>query len=169
VTAAARKAFGEMKRIALAILVLSLLLSGCTVTRTNLRLDMLEDEGLPEAEVAGDVTALRARAEGLWGSLQTAKVATYLTKDRITGYFETEKDLSDFIAIYTSLFRLKKFEREYVRDFEIGEIVIEKNGVLARVEVTIWGKIYLFWNHRIHEVQTWKKVGGTWMMKPQTY
>ncbi len=158
-----------MKRLALMIIIACLALPACTATKTNLRLDMLEMEGLPEAEVAADVTALRGRAEGLWSSLQSRKLATHLTKDRIGEYFETGEDLSDFIAIYTSLFRKKRFAREYVRNFEIDEIIVEPNGVLARVEVKLWGKIYWIWNHRIHEVQIWEKVGGVWMMKPQTY
>lgn len=157
------------RHVAIFALLFALLLPACTATRTNLRLDMLDVEGLPEAEVASDLTALRARTETLWSSLESAKLSTHLTKGRIADFFETEKDLTDFIAIYASLFREKRFAREYVREFEIGEIIIEANGVLARVEVTIWGKIYFIFNHRIHEVQTWKKVGGAWMMKPLTY
>lgn len=146
-----------------------LLLAACTVTKTDLRLDQMEMAGLAEAEVADDVAALRTRVEGLWSNLEHAKLTTHLTKGRITEYFETEKDQSDFIAIYATLFREKRFAREYVEDFEIGKIVIEPNGVLARVEVKIWGKIYAIWRHRIHEVQLWKKVGGVWLMQPVTY
>ncbi|MDP8225149.1 MAG: hypothetical protein P9L99_17440 [Candidatus Lernaella stagnicola] len=158
-----------MKRLVPVFLVMLLVFSACTVTKTKLRLDMLDMEGLPEADVAADITALRSRAEGLWSSLEARKLSTHLTKDRIRDYFESDQDLSDFIAIYASLFRQEHFAREYVRDFEIGEIIIEPNGVLARVEVNIWGKIYFIWNHRIHEVQTWKKIGGVWMLKPLTY
>jgi hypothetical protein len=155
-----------MKR-ALPVLVLLLLCAACTVTTTNLRLDQLEEPGLSESETADDITTLRARAEGLWQSLEKAKLTTYITKDRIASYFENDQDRSDFIAIYASLFREKKFEREYVQKFKIGKIVIEPNGVLAKVEVTIWGKIYAIWRHRIHEVQIWKKIDGAWVLKPQ--
>ncbi|NLH50001.1 MAG: hypothetical protein GX444_15585 [Myxococcales bacterium] len=147
--------------------VFLLLCASCTVTTTNLRLDQLNEPGLPENETVDDSTALRARAEGLWQSLEKAKLTTYITKDRIAGYFENEQERSDFIAIYASMFREKRFEREYVQKFQVGKIVIEPNGVLAKVEVTIWGKIYFIWRHRIHEVQTWKKTDGGWMMKPQ--
>ncbi len=146
-----------------------LALAACTVTKTDLRLNQLETAGLSETEVADDTAALRLRVEGLWSSLEHAKLTTHLTKSRIADYFETEKDQSDFIAIYATLFREKRFAREYVEDFEIGKIVIEPNGVLARVEVKIWGKIYAIWRHRIHEVQHWKKVGGVWLMQPVTY
>jgi hypothetical protein len=124
---------------------------------------------LSEQETAADVTALRARAEGLWGRLEQAKLTTHLTKSRVADYFETDKDRSDFTAIYASFFREKKFEREYVDAFKVGKIVIEPNGVLAHVEVTIWGKIYFIWRAKIHDVQTWKRIGGQWMMKPEAY
>jgi len=158
-----------MKRLIVLSLLTALLVAGCAVTTSELRLDMLDIDGIPEAEVAEDVTALRARVEGLWGALRYSKLTTQLTKERIAPYFENDKDMSDFIAIYASLFREKQFAREVVQDFEIERIVVEPNGVLARVEVRIWGKIYSIFQHRIHEVQLWKNVEGVWVMKPITY
>jgi len=158
-----------MKRFAALILVLCAALPACTATSQDIRLEMLQIEGLSDDEVATDITALRARAEGLWGSLHKAKLTTHLTKKRIAEYFESEKDLSDFIAIYASLFRESHFWREYVSEFEVERVIIEQNGTLARVEIKLWGKIYAVFNHRIHEVQTWQKINGIWMMKPLSY
>jgi hypothetical protein len=158
-----------MNRAWLLLLLIVTVSSGCSVTTTNLRLDQLNTPGLSEQETAAETTALRARAEGLWGRLEAAKLTTHLTKARVAEYFETDKDRSDFTAIYASLFREKKFEREYVNNFQVGKIVIEQNGVLAHVEVTIWGKIYFIWRAKIHDVQTWKRIGGQWMMKPEAY
>ncbi len=157
------------RRILLMLLALALGLAACSVTKTDLRLDQLDIEGIPAAEVADDITALNARVTGLWSSLIKAKLTTHITKKRIAEYFESEKDLSDFIAIYASLFREKHFAREYVYDFEIGEIAIEPNGVLARVEITIRGRIYWFFLHKIHEVQRWKRIDGVWYIQPETY
>jgi hypothetical protein len=156
------------KRLVVAVFVVALA-CGCAVTTTNLRTENLKIEGLAESDAAADAQALRARVEGLWGSLEQAKLTTFLTKDRIAEYFETEKDRSDFIAIYATLFRQKKFEREYVQKFKVGKVIIQPNGVLAHVEVNLWGKVYAIWSHRIHDVQTWQKINGAWMMKPETF
>lgn len=158
-----------MRRFLVICLVLSLSAAACSVTHSELRLDMLEIEGLPADDVVAETEAIRERVSELWGGLRKAKLTTSLTKKRIAPFFESEQELSDFIAIYASLFRENRFWREYVHDFEIGEIVIEPNGALARVEVTIWGKIYSIWRHKIHEVQLWKKVDGEWVIKPLTY
>lgn len=157
------------RRIILVLMALALGLAACSVTKTELRLEQLDIDSLPAAEVVDDITALNARVTGLWSSLIKAKLTTHITKKRIAEYFESEKDFSDFIAIYASLFREKNFAREYVYDFEIGEVAIEPNGVLARVEVTIRGRIYSLFLHKIHEVQHWKKVDGIWYIQPETY
>jgi len=151
------------------VLLLLPLAAACTVTTTNLRLEQLSIPALPENEVNTDLALVKSRAEGLWGALETAKLTTYLTKKRISPYFENDKDRSDFTALYSSLFREKRFAREFVSDYEIGKIVVEPNGAIAHVEMKIWGKIYFIWRHRIHDVQTWKKVNGEWVMKPESY
>ncbi len=158
-----------MNRQRLALLLLLLLVSACSVSSTTLRMELLETESLPENESAEDIAAVRARVEGLWGSLHHAKLSTDLTKKRIAEYFESPEDLSDFIAIYASLFRNKDFEREVVHHFKVDQIKIEPNGVQARVEVTLYGTVYFIWQHRIHEVEIWKNVDGVWVMKPETY
>ncbi len=158
-----------MNRQRLALLLLLLLVSACSVSSTTLRMELLETESLPENESAEDIAAVRARVEGLWGSLRHAKLSTDLTKKRIAEYFESPEDLSDFIAIYASLFRNKDFEREVVHHFKVDQIKIEPNGVQARVEVTLYGTVYFIWQHRIHEVEIWKNVDGVWVMKPETY
>jgi hypothetical protein len=147
----------------------ALLLPACAWQSTSLRLEELNKPALPEAEVGADVAAVRVRAEALWKKFEAAKLTTYLTKDRITEFFENDKDRTDFIAIYASLFRTKKFQREFVHKVAIGKIIVEQNGVIARVETTIWGKIYFVWDHKIHETEMWKKVDGVWMMKPESY
>ena len=158
-----------MKRVRTILLVAVLSLVACSVSSTSLRLDMLNTDSLPAGEVTDEVANVHARVEGLWSSLHHAKLSTDLTKKRIAEYFENSEDLSDFIAIYASLFRNKNFEREVVHNFKIGEIKIEPNGVQARVEVTLYGTIYFIWQHRIHEVELWKNVDGVWVLKPEAY
>jgi hypothetical protein len=158
-----------MKYGLLFLLALAALLPACSLTSTNLRLDELNRPSLPASEVGNDITVLRGRTEALWNRFESAKLTTYLTKSRISEFFENDKDRSDFTAIYASLFRQSKFQREYVQKYEVGKILVEQNGVIARVEVTIWGTVYLVWRHRIHETEMWKKVDGVWMMKPESY
>lgn len=152
------------------VVLAAAVLSGCAVKRENLRLEEYESAtALSEAEAAARTETLLGRVNALWSDLQDQKLSAYFTNDKIAGYFETPKELTDFIAIYASLMRKNSFQREIVLKYRVNGVKIERNGAIAHVDIDIWGRIYFLWYARIHEVQRWELSGGQWYLKPQVY
>jgi len=159
-----------MKKALAIILLIALIGCSCAVKGKKLRLE--EDDGiqgLTGGDVQPDLDALEVRVHTLWTELTTQKLTAYITKDKISGFFRTEKDLTEFIAIYASLFRELKFKREIVRKYKVNSITLEQNGVIALVDVTLKGRIYAIWDGKLHEVQKWVKSEGKWYLLPQAY
>jgi hypothetical protein len=142
----------------------------CAVKTEKLRLNEYEGiNALSGSEIGPEMEALQARVNGLWSDLKDQKLTTYITKKKLSQYFESEKDLAEFIAIYASLMRQNSFSREVVLKYRVNGIKIEPNGVIARVDIEIWGRIYFLWYAKIHETQRWEKSGGRWFMRPEAY
>jgi len=142
----------------------------CAVKTESLRLEEFETTpSLSASEAASETKRLSRRVNALWGDLEKLKLTTFLTKKKIAPYFETEKDLTEFIAIYASLMRQLNFDREVVLKYRVNEIKIEPNGVIARVDVEIWGRIYFLWYGKIHEIQRWERSEGRWYLRPEAY
>lgn len=161
----------HMRRTAIVFfLIVVLLCASCAVKNRKYRLDEDDDViGLTGPEVQSDLQALTERVNGLWTELSDQKLTAYSTKQKISNYFENEKDLTEFIAIYASIFRDLDFHREIVKSYKVKSIKIEPNGVLALVEISIKGTIYFVWQGRLREVQKWQKSEGKWYIKPQAY
>ena len=149
---------------------LCLCVLSCAVKTESLRLDEFETmPSLSASEAAAEKERLAGRVNALWTDLEKLKLTTYLTKKKIAPYFETETDLTEFIAIYASLMRQLSFHRVAVLKYLVNEIKIEPNGVIARVDVEIWGRIYFLWYGKIHEIQRWERSGGRWYLRPEAY
>jgi phosphatidylglycerol---prolipoprotein diacylglyceryl transferase len=152
------------------MLAAALMVSSCSMKSRSLRMDEVESiEGLTGTSAENEAELLSARVESLWTELTSQKLTAYITKKKISPYFRTQKELSEFIAIYASLFRELSFDREIVKKYRVNKIVLEQNGVIARVDMTIWGKIYFIWQAKIHESQQWIKSDGQWYLVPQAY
>ena len=135
-----------MKRTLGLILALVLVFSGCAVKNRSLRLETDDSvQGLSGAEVEADLRALETRIFGLWNLLTDQKLTAHLTKSKLAPYFMNEQELSEFIAIYASLFRELSFRREIVQKYELNKITIEPNGVIALVDIEVRGRIYFIW------------------------
>ncbi len=155
--------------IALGLAVLTAIF-GCTLKHKSVNLDLANNvRTLPSEEAALDVERLTRRVTDLYGILSDDKITTYLTKQKIAGFFHNDQDLADFIAVYASMFRKAGFRPERVKRFSIKNILIEENGVIALVELTITGRYYFIWNAKIHEIQRWEKSHGQWYFVPSTY
>lgn len=130
-------------------------------------LDLLEDVNVLDAEyVQLDTANVYQRVTDLFNILTENKITTYNTKDLMQPYFQTDKELVDFIAIYASTFRSMYFRKEKLRNFKIKEIIIEENGVISLVRVKMSGYIYAFFPVTLDEVQKWQKSEGQWYMVP---
>ena len=145
-------------------------IASCAVKSQKLRLNEYEGiQALSGPEIGQDLQDLNARVDALWTDLKDEKITTYLTKRKIANYFESEKDLTEFIALYASLMRQNKFHRDSVLKYRVNGIKIEPNGVIARVDMEIWGRIYFLWYAKIHEIEKWEKSGGRWYLRPEAY
>ena len=161
-----------MIRKSLLILMVILLLANlsCAMKTRNLRLETDDNvDALTGPEVEADMAVLETRINELWTELTTQKLTAYLTKQKIGPYFKSKKELSEFIAVYASLFRQLKFDREIVKSYKINSITLEPNGVIALVDISMKGTIYFVWQGKLHEVQQWVKSEGTWYLQPQAY
>ena len=148
-----------MKRSVIVLFLIVVLVStSCAVKNRKYRLGEDDDViALAGPEVQADQKALTDRVNGLWTELKNQKLTAYSTKQKISGYFINEKDLTEFIAIYASIFRDLDFHREIVKSYKVKSIKIEPNGVIALAEISIKGTIYLLWQGRLREVQKWQK------------
>jgi len=156
--------------LAIFVLSTSILFASCAVRTKNLRLDADDNiKSLSGAEAALDQEGLYKRVDGLYGQLKRVKLTARITKNQIAPYFENEKDLTEFIAIYATLFRSLKFHREILQSYKIKKITIEENGMVGYVEIKLKGQIYLAWSGQVHEVQRWEKHEGDWYMIPQVF
>ncbi len=154
-----------MKKIIVAALILSM--CACAVKHENLRLEGYDKiRTLEDSEAKIEAEAVKARVEALWTDLQDQKLTAYITREKLNPYFASDEDLTEFIAIYASLMRTNSYDREIVLKYRINDIKIEANGVIARVDIDIWGRIYFVWHSRIHEIQRWEKSGDKWYLKP---
>jgi len=160
-----------MRKLFAALLVLTMIASAsCAVKGRSLRLERDDNiNTLSGPEVESDLAHLTLRVNGLWGYLTEQKLTPYIAKRKLAPYFRDEKSLSEFIAIYASLFRQLDFDREIVRKYKINSVVIEENGVIGLVDIEIRGRIYAIWYAKIHEVEKWVKYGGEWYLEPQAY
>ena len=148
-------------------LILILLTCSCAVKNERIRLDDFDKVRTlsgPDAQV--ETEALKKRVDDLWTYLQDQKLTAYITSEKLAPYFAGEEDLTEFIAIYASLMRKNSFHREVVLKYRVNEIKVEANGVIARVDIDIWGRIYFVWYSRIHEIQRWEKINDKWYLKP---
>jgi len=154
-----------------ALLIATMFLTAsCTVKTVKLRLEEDDNvEALTGLEYEPDLANLEGRAHELWTELTTQKLTAHITKRKIAAYFKNSKELSEFIAIYASLFRELNFDREIVRSYKINNITLEQNGVIALVDITIKGRIYFVWQGKLHEVQKWVKSKGQWYLTPEAY
>ena len=144
--------------------------SGCALRHHKGNLDRMQDAiSLPEEEAATDTANLQQRVVSLYDILKTDKLTTNLTKRKIAGFFNDEKDLVDFVAIYSSLFRRMGFKKERVASYKIQDILIEENGVIGLVRIDIKGRYYSIWTSKISEVQEWQKIGSQWYILPKVY
>lgn len=159
-----------MRKAVILLLAIIIITTSCAVKTRNLRLESDDNiEGLNGPGVEADILNLESRANELWTELTTQKLTAHITKRKIASFFKNSKDLSEFIAIYASLFRELKFDREIVRSYKINSITLEPNGVIALVDISIKGRIYFVWQGKLHEVQKWVKSGGEWYLLPQAY
>ncbi|MBZ0270622.1 hypothetical protein K8I61_01185 [bacterium] len=159
-----------MKRTFVLLAVAALAFSACAVKTEKLRVDTFEDiRAMSEAEAADESGPLMERVTSIWTTLEDQKLTAYITKKKIAPYFEDETALTEFIAIYASLMRQSDFDREVVRKYRVNNVKIEPNGVVAHVDIDIWGRIYFVWYAKIHEIQEWRKSGGVWYLMPVAY
>jgi len=154
-----------MNKIIAATLIL--LMCACAVKNENLRLEGFDQvKALESSEAKGETEAVKKRVNDLWTYLHGQKLTTYIAREKLAPYFGNDKDLTEFIAIYASLMRQNSFHREVVLKYRINEVKIEANGVIARVDIDVWGRIFFVWYSRIHEIQRWEKTDDTWYLKP---
>ena len=154
----------------LLIAVFALAAAGCSIKGRKLRLDSDDQvSGLTGGQAEAELEQLNSRVNGLWTELTESKLTAYLTKRKISPYFKNNQDLTEFIAIYASMFRDLSWRREIVLDYKVNNVTLEPNGVIALVDITVKGRIYLLWYGKLHEVQKWVKTDGRWYLQPQAY
>ena len=127
---------------------------------------MDEVDALSSDEAAIDARNLEARVTDLFTVLEKDKISTYNTREKLRPFFQNEKDLTEFIAIYASTFRTLYFKSDRLRKFEILDVKLEQNGVIGLVRVDLTGRLYAFLPSQLKEVQKWQKSGGTWYLVP---
>jgi len=154
-----------MKRSIIVTIITLVLFTGCALRSSKIELDKLDIEGLAGDLAEIDTQQIIANTDGLFGELTESKITTYLTGVSIKEYFANEEDLDTFIAIMADLFREAGLRKNRIRKYEIGEVKIEPNGVIAHVEVTYRGYYYLIWSAKVRQVITLHKEEGTWYVK----
>ncbi len=154
-----------MNKIIAATLIL--LMCACAVKNENLRLEGFDQiRAMEGSEAKTETEAVKKRVDDLWTYLRGQKLTTYIAREKLAPFFSHDQDLTEFIAIYASLMRKNSLRREVVLKYRVNDVKIEANGVIARVDIDIWGRIFFVWYSRIHEIQRWEKSADKWYLKP---
>jgi hypothetical protein len=154
-----------MKATRAILTILLLLPAAACVHRAHL--DRMETTTfLAGEEVAVDEAALERRVRALFTILTQDKITTANTRDKLRPFFASDKDLSDFLAVYASEFRSLHFRRDKLARFTIHDTRIEENGVIGLVRIDLVGWLYAFLPSRLKEVQEWRKSEVEWYLTP---
>jgi len=151
-----------------ALALLMLASAGCAVRTHKGNLHRMDDVVRSQAsDSSADAAQLTRRVDLLYKTLESDKITTAMTKQKIAGFFKDERDLVNFLAIYASLFRKMDFYRDRVVSYKIRDVVIEENGVVGLVRLDVKGWIYVALMAKISEIQEWQKIEGEWYLIPK--
>jgi hypothetical protein len=118
-----------------------------------------------------DVLEFADRIQGFYGALEGVSLDTLMTYEdgRLRTFFGSERDFSDYYAALASAVREATFRNARAKGIEIVEFRFDQSDA-ARVDVVLRGdhaRGLLFWDTVLIRTDTWRRVGGEWVLKPE--
>ncbi len=118
-----------------------------------------------------DVLEFADRIQGFYGALEGISLDTLMTYQdgRLRAFFDDERDFTDYYAELATSVREATFRNARAKNIEILEFRFDRSDS-ATVDLILRGdhaRGLLFWDTVVSRTDTWRRVDGRWMLKPE--